>query len=955
MKLTISKKLFLFFVLPGLLLFSFFVFFSIQKTEKIMYNLHEQVFSKKIENSASLINVLFTEAAKMLETTGAEIENEKHLSKEKLIYILQQNIKYHKFIFGSTVAFEPYAFNPDKKRYALFTYRTENGLTNINLDFDYTSNNKWYSIPKETGKPYWTEPYLSPIMKNVKFFSYCIPLKKNGKFIGVLTIDVALELLQSILQKYLDYESKMYAIISPTGRFITHFSPDKSYYHTVFDSTETSLPNKVKNALKKAMKEKKSGFNKILYKETGDYYWVFYAPISRPNWTILVYANEKKLNGPIKDVFYEALISFAFITIVAVVLFLFIVKNSVKPVLKLRKISQQIRQGNYDIEFNVNSSDEIGELADDLNNMSKQLAIREKELLEINQTLEEKIKKRTIELQKAKESTDKIIDNSLHPIAVTEKDTGKVLRANKALAKVHRVPLKKIYKSSALDWYWNKNDKKKLIKIMAEKGKIINFELEGKRLKDGKKRWLLISLFPTLYLNKDAFVIEFIDITDSKMANLRIQKQNLEIRTRNKHISDNINYAQRIQESILPTEEQLSSFFPEYFLLYMPKDIVSGDFYWVNKIGSKKIIAVVDCTGHGVSGALMSMIGNTVLNEIITLKKITDPAVILTRMNKKIIYELNKNVNNQTYDGMDIALCVIDEINNTLEFAGAYRPLLYFKDNTLFEIKGTRKSIGDIKKNNVEFVSHKIDLNESVIFYLFSDGYEDQNNSQNKKFGSSKLKETLKAIRLLPLKEQRKILFDKFKAFQGDEIQRDDITIIGIKPLSSIQEQYENIIEYRGQFSHKTIFNIGENIKEKLSQRLSPRIVKTIYFCAMELMQNIGFYAVEQKTSGIGKFNIKHFSKQNFILLETSNRIKQNELNVLINRLDNLNSLTTEELKELYKKMLKSQLSPNHNSGGVGLIQIIRKTKNKIDYTITNESHHISTITLKVKIFTNNT
>jgi phosphoserine phosphatase RsbU/P len=256
------------------------------------------------------------------------------------------------------------------------------------------------------------------------------------------------------------------------------------------------------------------------------------------------------------------------------------------------------------------------------------------------------------------------------------------------------------------------------------------------------------------------------------------QKEQLEIH--NKFMTDSIDYAKRIQTAILPNHDRLAKLFESSFLIFRPKDIVSGDFFWFGQLGRKKIIAAVDCTGHGVPGAFMSMIGNTLLNDIVNVKKVDNPARILNVLDEGIIHELNKDVNESTFDGMDVAICVFDEENKTIQFSSAVRPLFYTVNDQIFEIKGDRKSIGDNRKK-IEYTLQSIEWIPGAQFYMMSDGYVDQNNSGNVKFGSKRLKELLREIQGLTSEEQRNRLEDEFLAHKGLESQRDDVTVIGIQ------------------------------------------------------------------------------------------------------------------------------------------------------------------------------
>lgn len=263
-------------------------------------------------------------------------------------------------------------------------------------------------------------------------------------------------------------------------------------------------------------------------------------------------------------------------------------------------------------------------------------------------------------------------------------------------------------------------------------------------------------------------------------AKQKLEVQNKQLAERNNYITDSINYAKKIQTSILPSRGFISSVFPQNFLIYKPKDIISGDFYWINFIENYKIISVVDCTGHGVPGALMSMVGNTLLNEIINVKKIFEPSIILEQLNEGIINELNKEDFDDNYNGMDLSICIIDESNKSVKIASSYRPVYAVIDNEFIEIKGDRKSIGD-KRKKIPYTTKSLTYLSDLIIYQFTDGIIDQQNSENIKFGSKRFKQLLTEINILPLNAQKEKIQFEIENHKMNEEQRDDITLMAIK------------------------------------------------------------------------------------------------------------------------------------------------------------------------------
>jgi len=275
-----------------------------------------------------------------------------------------------------------------------------------------------------------------------------------------------------------------------------------------------------------------------------------------------------------------------------------------------------------------------------------------------------------------------------------------------------------------------------------------------------------------------------------------------EIEIKNKDITDSINYSKRIQDASLSPKELKYKLFQDIFVLFKPKDIVSGDFYWYTEKDGKKLIASCDCTGHGVPGALMSMLGNNILNRIVNEKGITSPDEILNQLHKEVRKELNQGEHSGSKDGMDIALVVFNT-ENEIEFAGAQRPLwiikktedagmkfendplqqLINKDYQLIEIKADKFSIGGTQTETERiFTKHKIILSKGDSIYIFSDGFVDQfGGSEGKKFMSKRFKDLLLVNYSVPMMDQEKNIIKAFESWKGSREQVDDILVIGIK------------------------------------------------------------------------------------------------------------------------------------------------------------------------------
>ncbi|TAF65560.1 MAG: hypothetical protein EAZ55_08350 [Cytophagales bacterium] len=268
--------------------------------------------------------------------------------------------------------------------------------------------------------------------------------------------------------------------------------------------------------------------------------------------------------------------------------------------------------------------------------------------------------------------------------------------------------------------------------------------------------------------------------------NQEIEEAFKELEKKNNRIIESITYAKRIQEAILPANQRIEQLFSDYFIIYQPKDLVSGDFYWLAQTENRYYIAVVDCTGHGVPGAFMSMIANTILNQIVIEKKIHSPEQILSELHIQIRIALKQETSKNT-DGMDIILCAIEpvtDVKNTyqLEFAGAKSNLYYTKSHQLYKLKGDRFSIGGLNVyQETCFTKQQIQLRKGDAIYLSTDGFVDTCNPKRKRFGSEMLEQLLKEHSLNTMEEQKQLLWEKLLQHKKDADQRDDITFLGLK------------------------------------------------------------------------------------------------------------------------------------------------------------------------------
>ncbi|MFP4447598.1 MAG: response regulator [Bacteroidales bacterium] len=276
-----------------------------------------------------------------------------------------------------------------------------------------------------------------------------------------------------------------------------------------------------------------------------------------------------------------------------------------------------------------------------------------------------------------------------------------------------------------------------------------------------------------------------------------IEKQRDVVTQQKKNITDSIEYASRIQNALLPPQESLKQFLPEHFILYKPRDIVSGDFYWMTTKENKLILAAADCTGHGVPGAFMSMLGIAFLNEIVN--KITENKhiyalqanEILNQLRNYIISSLHQTTDDsESKDGIDLAMVILDFDNKKLQYAGAHNPLYIIRNQEFIEKKADRMPVAIHKKADKPFTNHEVDFQEGDTLYIFSDGFPDQiGGDKGRKFMSRHFKNLLSEIHEKPMNEQKSILERKFEEWKNGYEQLDDILIIGAKLQTKNVEQ----------------------------------------------------------------------------------------------------------------------------------------------------------------------
>lgn len=336
---------------------------------------------------------------------------------------------------------------------------------------------------------------------------------------------------------------------------------------------------------------------------------------------------------------------------------------------------------------------------------------------------------------------------------------------------------------------YNTDQKQKEIELLNTSNKLSQLETEQANKKTQTVTLYLVAALVIIALATFLGISLFRSNKQKNATNALLQKTNDEVRhqkelvdEKNKEIVDSINYAKRIQTAILPPARMVAKFLPESFILYKPKDIVAGDFYWLETKNDRVLFAAADCTGHGVPGAMVSVICNNGLNRSVREHGIIDPGKILDKTREIVIQEFEKS-DDEVRDGMDISLCSLSLADLTLEWSGANNPLWIIRkdETTIEELKPNKQPIGKYGEAK-NFDTHKLKLSQGDCIYIFTDGYQDQfGGDKGKKFKASSLKELLLSICKKPMSEQKNVLDKTIENWRGKLEQIDDICVIGVR------------------------------------------------------------------------------------------------------------------------------------------------------------------------------
>ncbi len=403
------------------------------------------------------------------------------------------------------------------------------------------------------------------------------------------------------------------------------------------------------------------------------------------------------------------------------------------------------------------------------------------------ENLEEKVKERTQEIEFQAEIIAEankelellsIVASRTDNVVLVLKPNGDIEYVNESFQKLNSMSLQEVLDNGDNIFTSSNNSKiREIIEEAITNKRSVKYESYNNKNPDNKI-WASSTLTPIFDENGEVkkLIIIDSDITESK-------KQQVIIEEKNKDITDSIRYAKKIQQAVAPNIEEFNKNFTESFILYKPKDIVSGDFYWFEHFKNNiSVFAAADCTGHGVPGAFMSLICSDIMYKVINDGKVSSPANALHLIDERLVQLIKKSSESSANDGMDIALCTYYKNENKLEFAGAQRPMLLIRNGQMIDYKPSKFSIGGHTAEGKKFELNTVDVQKGDLIYLLTDGYADQfGGEKGKKFKFKTLKELILNNHTKPMQQQKLILDNAFESWKGALEQVDDVCIIGVK------------------------------------------------------------------------------------------------------------------------------------------------------------------------------
>ncbi|MFQ5344758.1 MAG: response regulator [Mariprofundus sp.] len=517
-RMMLRQKVIVFVVLPTFLVISLVLGYGVWQSGEFATAKEKEDLSQHAQIFAEQLDTRLRELAQVAEVTAHFVGTYDHLSEAELYEALKENIADNHFIYGAAIAFEPGVFS-GRQRFSPYVYRHHGGFSEIDIadSYDYLAPDmEWYAAPRNSGKPLWTEPYFDEGAGNIHMVTYSVPIVRDGKVIGVATVDVDLSDMKAF-SGISRADPTHFKIISKAGRFVFHHDA-KLLGKPLLDAplVSSSEAKKVLDAMMSA----DVGVVDVATRK-GDEIWVSFAKVPDIGWHFLLNTNKDEA---LQEVTEQARLQFILLALAFFLSLLgaFIFSGRITaPITRLNRAVKEVSDGNLDIEIINEGHDEVGQLADSFQNMTANLIARENALNELNNELENRVEERTEKLKVSEDNLFRIFESTPEPLAISRIEDGSILRSNKAMKDFHQLANDKIGSVRTMDAYVDPDARNEVLMAFKRDGYVEHMEVLLKRLGTGEQRDCLISIHPIQYFDETVLLVSMVDITERK----RLEKE----------------------------------------------------------------------------------------------------------------------------------------------------------------------------------------------------------------------------------------------------------------------------------------------------------------------------------------------------------------------------------------------------------------------------------------------
>jgi len=464
---------------------------------------------------AKQINARLREVAQIAEVTANLVAISNDLSEQELYDALKANISESRFIYGTAIAFEPGVFT-GKDRFSPYVFRHESGLSAIDIAFSYdyrAPEVEWYVAPRDSGHSLWTEPYFDEGAGNIYMVTYSVPIVRDGRIIGVTTVDVDLSDMKAFADMS-DVDASHFQILSKTGHFVFH------NHLEMLGKPLNDSPDLLEGEWKQMTALLQADHPGLLdlISQSGTSIWVAYAQITAPGWLFSLHFSQQEALADVTEKARLQLALLALALMFALLTTFLFAGRIITPISRLNRAVKEVSEGHFDVEIVHNSADEVGQLSAAFQVMAKHLIEREDALQKLNEELEQRVEDRTSELSSSEENLHRVFESTPVPLSITRLNDGLILRSNKAMKRFHQLEAEEIASYTTMDAYADPNDRTKLLTMFKRDGYVDALEVSFKRLGTGEVRDCLLSVYPIAYFGEQVLLASLVDITERKKA-----------------------------------------------------------------------------------------------------------------------------------------------------------------------------------------------------------------------------------------------------------------------------------------------------------------------------------------------------------------------------------------------------------------------------------------------------